>query len=452
MNVPETRYATTADGVHIAYTIAGAGPVDLVYVPGWYSRLDLSWEQPLDAKFQQSLASFSRLITLDRRGSGLSDSVPDAAPPPLEVLLDDIKTVMDAAGSEEAALFGETEGGPLCTVFAATHPERTRALLLYASYARAAWAPDYPWAWTDEQLEDDIASQVQALERGQHDEYVLQEAEVMVPSLVHEEGFQPWLRKIFGPPGTIASALALSRLEHELDIRPVLPTIQVPTLVMNRVDARVADIEEGRWLAAQIPGARFLELPGEDHPPWAGDQRSVIDAISSFLGVTRPPPEIHRVLATVLFTDIVDSTRKAVEVGDAAWKDLVAMSEQRSKTEIARYEGRFIVSTGDGIFATFDGPARAVRCAQAIGASLHELGLQIRAGCHTGEIELAEANVRGIAVHVGARIGALAGTSEVLVSQTVKDLVAGSGLVFEDAGEHELKGVPDRWRLYRVIE
>jgi class 3 adenylate cyclase len=451
VDVPETRYAKTADGVYIAYTVAGTGPVDLVYVSGWYSRSDLSWEQPLDAKFLRSLASFSRLIMLDRRGSGLSDAVPGIAPPPLEVLLDDIRSVMDAVGSEEAVLFGETEGGPLCTVFAATHPERTRALLLYASHARGAWAPDYPWAWTDQQLEDDIASQVQALERGANEEYVLQEAEVMVPSLAHEKTFRPWLRKIFRPPGTIASGLALLRLDHELDIRAVLPTIRVPTLVMNRTDARIADIDEGRWLATQIPGARFVELPGEDHPPRAGDQRSVIDAIGSFLGVSRPPPEIHRVLSTVLFTDIVDSTRKAVGLGDAAWKDLVAVSEERSKAEIARYSGTFIVSTGDGIFATFDGPARAVRCAQAIGASLGELGLQIRAGCHTGEIELAEANVRGIAVHIGARISALADTSEVLVSQTVKDLVAGSGLVFEDAGEHELKGVPDRWRLYRVV-
>jgi class 3 adenylate cyclase len=250
---------------------------------------------------------------------------------------------------------------------------------------------------------------------------------------------------------SLGSAIALARLEHELDIRAVLPTIQVPTLVINRVGDRVANLEEGRWVAAKIPGARFVELPGEDHPPWAGDQRSVIESISSFLGVSRPPAEVHRLLATVLFTDIVDSTRKAVELGDAAWKELLVDCEERSKAEIARYSGMFINTTGDGVLATFDGPARAVRCAQAIGMSLREIGLEIRAGCHTGEVELDGDTVQGIAVHIGARVAALASGGEVLVSSTVKDLVVGSGLGFESAGEHELKGVPDRWRLFRVV-
>jgi class 3 adenylate cyclase len=451
VDVPETRYAKTADDAHIAYKVVGAGPIDLVYVPGWYSRLDVSWEQPLDARFLRSLASFSRLIMVDRRGIGLSDPVSRAAPPPPEVLLDDLKSVMNAVGSEQAALFGEFEGGPLCTLYAATHPESTRALVLFASRARGAWAPDYPWGWTDEQFEAEIATAQRALERGADENFFLQWAEEFVPSLAHDKSFRPWLRKAFGPPGAFGSAIALARLEHELDIRAVLPTIQVPTLVINRVGDRVADVEEGRWLAAQIPGARFVELRGEDHPPWAGDQRSVIETISSFLGVSRSPAEVHRVLATVLFTDIVDSTRKAAELGDAAWKDLVADSEERSKAEITRYSGTFVNSTGDGIFATFDGPARAVRCAQAIGISLREVGLEIRAGCHTGEVELAGDTVSGIAVHIGARIAALASGGEVLVSSTVKDLVVGSGLSFENAGEHELKGVPDGWWLYRVV-
>ena len=451
VNAPETRYARTADDTHIAYKVGGAGPIDLVYVPGWYSRLDVSWEQPLDAKFLRSLASFSRLIMVDRRGIGLSDSVPRAAPPPPEVLLDDLKSVMNAVGSEEAALFGEFEGGPLCTLFAATHPQSTRALVLYASRARGTWAPDYPWALTEQQLETAIARAEQALERGWDEDFFLQWAEETVPTLAHDKSFSPWLRKAFGPPGAFGSAIALARLEHKLDIRAVLPTIQVPTLVINRVGDRVANVEEGRWLAAQIPGARFVELPGEDHPPWAGDQHSVIETISSFLGVSRPPAEVHRVLATVLFTDIVDSTRKAAELGDAAWKEIVADSEERSKAEIARYSGTFVNTTGDGVFATFDGPARAVRCAQAIGMSLGEVGLEIRAGCHTGEVELAGDTVSGIAVHIGARIAALARGDEVLVSSTVKDLVVGSGLSFGNAGEHELKGVPDRWRLFRVV-
>jgi class 3 adenylate cyclase len=455
VDIPSTRYAQADDGAHIAYKISGAGPTDLVYIPGWNSRLDLSWEQPLDAKFLSSLASFSRLIMLDRRGSGLSDPLPRGAPPPLEVLMGDISAVLDGVGSESATIFGEFEGGPLCTLFAATYPVRTRALVLYGTYARGAWAPDYPWAWTDQQLEEELADYERAvLGKGPtHSQAYLEEwAEEMVPSLAHEAWFQPWLRKVLEAPGAPGSLVALARFEHGLDVRAVLPTIHVPTLVINRADDRVAELEEGRWLASQIPGATFVELPGQDHPPWAGDQDSILNAIRAFLGVSPQPTLVNRVLATVLFTDIVDSTHKAHEFGDARWKDLLASHDERAKAEIARHAGTFVDSAGDGIFARFEGPARAVRCAQAISASLRELGLEIRAGCHTGEVELAGKRVRGIAVHIGARVGALAGPSEVLVSQTVKDLVAGSGLAFEDAGEHELKGVPDRWRLYRVVD
>jgi class 3 adenylate cyclase len=304
---------------------------------------------------------------------------------------------------------------------------------------------------TEEQFDEAIAQAERAVERGWDEGFFRRWAEEHVPTLAHDSGFGPWLRKAFGPPGSFGTAISLARLDYDLDIRAVLPTIQVPTLVMNRVGDRLANVEEGRWLAAQIPGARFVELPGEDNPPWAGDQRAVIEAISSFLGVSSPPAEVHRVLATVLFTDIVDSTRKAAELGDAAWKHLVADSEERSKAEIARYSGTFVHSTGDGVLATFDGPARAVRCAQAIGTSLREIGLNIRSGCHTGEVELAGDSVSGIAVHIGARVAALASGGEVLVSSTVKDLVVGSGLSFESAGERELKGVPDRWQLYRVV-
>jgi class 3 adenylate cyclase len=452
VEIPETRYVKTADGAYLAYKVVGEGSTDLVYVPGWNSRLDLSWEQPLDAKFLRSLASFSRLIMLDRRGSGLSDSVPRAEPPPLEVLVDDIKSVLDGVGSEQATVFGEFEGGPYCALFAATYPARTRGLILYATYARGAWAPDYPWAWTDQQMEDDIASGEMALLSGRDDEeYYADWAEQMVPSLSHDASLRPWLRKLFGISGNPGSLIALVRFEHALDVRAVLPTIRVPTLVINRVDDRVAELDEGRWLASQIPGATFMELPGEDHPPWAGDQGSILEAVSAFLGVSRQPAEIDRVLATVLFTDIVDSTKKAVELGDLGWRDLQATYEERAKAEIDRYAGTFVDAAGDGIFATFAGPARAVRCAQAIGVSLRNIELEIRAGCHTGEVELAQDRVRGITVHVGARVAALAGPSEVLVSSTVKDLVAGSGLTFEDAGEHELKGVPDHWHLYRVV-
>ena len=449
MEIPETHYAKASDGTHIAYQVVGEGP-DLVYVPGWDSRVEASWGQPLDAKFLRSLASSWRLVLVDRRGSGLSDSVSHVVPPSLETRIDDIKLVLDAVGSERAAILGISEGGPLCALFAATYPARTSALVLYATWARGAWAPDYPWAWTDQQLEEDLARGEQALERGSDDGYFDDWLEETVPSLAHDARSRPWLRKVYASTGNPGSLLALARLEHELDIRAVLSTIRVPTLVINRTGDRVADLDEGRWLAGQIPGASFVELPGIDHPPWAGDQRLVLDTISSFLGVSRPPGDVNRVLATVLFTDIVGSTERAVALGDANWRDLLAAHDERGRAEVERHAGTFVDSTGDGLFATFDGPARAVRCAQAISGSLRDLALEIRAGCHTGEVELAGGNVRGIAVHVGARVAALAGPSEVLVTQVVKDLVAGSGLVFEDADEHELKGVPDRWHLYRV--
>ncbi len=451
MDLPETRYAKTSDGVHLAYQVVGEGP-DLVYVPGWDSRVEASWDQPLDATFLRSLASSWRLVLVDRRGSGLSDSVSHVLPPSLEARIDDIKLVLDAVHSEKASILGISEGGPLCALFAATYPARTSALVLYASWARGAWAPDYPWAWTDQQLEEDIAQAEQALERGRDDSYFDDWLEETVPSLAHDTKSRPWLRRVYMSTGNLGSLLALARLEHELDIRAVLPTIRVPTLVINRTGDRVADLDEGRWLAGQIPGASFVELPGIDHPPWAGDQSLVLETISSFLGVRRPPADVDRVLATVLFTDIVGSTEQLSRLGDADWRSILARHDERAHAEIERHRGRFVDSAGDGLLATFDGPARAVRCAQAIGSSVRDLGIQIRAGVHTGEVELDGDAVRGIAVHIGARVAALSGPSEVLVSQTVKDLVAGSGLAFEDAGVHELKGVPDPWHLYRVVE
>ena len=450
MEHPETKFAKASDGAYIAYQVVGEGP-DLVYVPDWNSRVKASWDQPLDARFLRSLASSWRLVLVDRRGSGLSDPVSHVLPPSLEARIDDIKFVLDAVDSERAAIFGVFEGGPLCALFAATYPARTSALVLYASYARGAWAPDYPWAWTDQQFEADIAGAMQTFERGFDDSYFDSWLEETVPSLAHDARSRPWLLDVFKSTGNPGSMLALARMERELDIRAVLPTIRVPTLVINRTGDRVANLDEGRWLAGQIPGASFVELPGIDHPPWAGDQRLVLETIRSFLGARRPPADVDRVLATVLFTDIIGSTERAFELGDADWRDLLSAHDARGRAEIDKYAGTFVDSAGDGLFATFDGPARAVRCAQAIGESLRDLGVEIRAGCHTGEVELAGDKVRGIAVHVGARVAALAGPSEILVSQTVKDLVAGSGLTFEDAGEHELKGVPDRWHLYRVV-
>ncbi len=348
-------------------------------------------------------------------------------------------------------MFGEFEGGPVCALFAATYPARTRALILYATYARGAWAPDYPWAWTDEQMEEDIARGERSLQSGGDEDFFMEWAEETAPSLANDVAFRPWAEKLWGIYGNPGAITALVRWEHALDIRAVLPTIRVPALVMNRVGDRIAELDEGRWLATQIPNATFVALPGIDHPPWAGDQGSVLQAISSFLGVSQPPAEVDRVLATVLFTDIVDSTRKAVELGDEAWKHLLVSHDERAREVIGSHRGTYVDSTGDGLLARFDGPARAVRCALSLGEAMRPLGLQIRAGCHTGEVEIDGDRISGITVHIGARVGALAGTSQVWVSSTVKDLVAGSGLTFEDAGEHELKGVPDRWHLYRVV-
>jgi len=376
----------------------------------------------------------------------MSDPIVDVAQP-LDSRMDDLTSVLDSAGSKEAVLFGCFEGGPLCALYAATHPGRTKALVLYATYARGAWAPDYPWAWTDQELADDLERLEERLGADYSDRWF----EEAVPSLTSDARARAWWRKQ-AQSSSPGAQIALEQLEHATDIRSILPSIRVPTLVLNRTDDRIAELEEGRWLAAQVPDATFIELAGEDHPPWAGDQGSVLTATSRFLGVRPPPVEPDRVLATVMFTDIVGSTETASRLGDKDWGELLHAHNDVVRREVDAFRGREIDTAGDGFLVTFDGPARAVRCAQAIVSSVDALGLEIRAGCHTGEIQLAGDDVMGIAVHIGARIAARAGPSEVLVSQTVRDLVAGSGLVFEDAGEHALKGVPDRWRLFRVVD
>jgi class 3 adenylate cyclase len=437
---PETGY-TKSGSLNIAYQVVGDGPLDLVYVAGWISNVELAWEEPTYARFLRRLASFSRLITFDKRGTGLSDPVPLNALPTLEERMDDLRAVLEAVGSERAALFGHSEGGNMSVLFAAAHPERTVALVTFGIFAKRIWSPDYPWAPTPEARE-------QAIEQLERDWGAHMDLAELAPSAdgAFKRRLATYLRRSASP----GAAVALLRMNTEIDTRAVLPTIRVPTLVIHRTGDLDANVEEGRWIASQIPGARFVELAGADHLPWVGDQDAVLDEVQEFLTGVRPSPEPDRVLATVLFTDIVASTERASELGDRRWRELLEQHHAVVRRQLERYQGQEVDTAGDGFLATFDGPARAIRCARAIGGALRELGLDVRAGLHTGECELLGEKVAGVAVHTGARVAAHAQPGEVLVSQTVKDLVAGSGIEFEERGTHVLKGVPGEWRLYAV--
>jgi class 3 adenylate cyclase len=441
---PETRYAKSGE-VHIAYQVVGNGPLDLVYVPGWVSNVEESWEEPHVRRFLERLASFSRLILFDKRGTGLSDPVAVADLPTLEERMDDLRAVMDAAGSERAALFGHSEGGVMSVLFAATYPERTTALITLGTFAKRIWSEDYPWAPTPEQRAEEYAGIEQDWGRSV-------DLGVYAPSMAGDRAFASWFIGYLRRSASPQAAIALLRMNTEADIREVLPVVRVPALVMNRIGDLDVNIEEARYLASRIPGAKLVELPGADHIMCTGQTEPLLDEIEEFLTGVRSGPVPDRVLATVLFTDIVGSTERAAMLGDRAWGELVERHHAAVRAELERYRGREVSTAGDGFFATFDGPARAIRCARAMTEAVRTLDLEIRAGLHTGEVEQIDGDVGGIAVNIGARVSALAGPSEVLVSQTVKDLVAGSGLAFEDAGEHSLKGVPDRWRLYRVVD
>jgi len=444
--VPDTRYARSGD-VSIAYQVVGDGPFDLVYVPGAISNIELMWDDPDRGRFFSRLASFSRLILFDKRGTGLSDRVSGIAN--LETRIDDVRAVMDAVGSERAVLVGSSEGGPMSALFAATHPERVTALALYGTMPRFTWAPDFPWG---EPL----------------DEY-LRGAEEWARSWGTPEAAAAWLRehghepteeavrrrtsweRLSASPGAIE---LLERMNAEIDVRAILPTIRAPTLVLHRVGDGLP-IAAARWMAEQIPGARFVELPGSDHYPFLGDSGAVLDEIESFARATFEArawedDDRDRVLATVLFTDIVGSSQRAAALGDRGWSDLLARHHRLVRDQLTRFRGREIDTAGDGFFASFDGPARGVRCARAVVEGVRELGLEVRAGLHTGECELTGGKMSGIAVHTGARVASLAGPGEVLVSSTVKDLVAGSGIAFADRGSHVLKGIPGEWSLFAV--
>jgi pimeloyl-ACP methyl ester carboxylesterase len=440
---PQTRYAKSGD-VHIAYQVVGDGPLDLIFIPGWVSNVEECWEQPGLAAFLDRLASFSRLILFDKRGTGLSDRVANDRLPTLEERMDDLRAVQDAAGSEQAALFGHSEGGSMSVLFAATYPQRTRALITFGVFARRRRSADYPWAPSDE----DRAATIDRIER----DWVTEEmVRSLAPSRADDPAFLAQLATYYRRSASPGAAAQLLRMNTEIDVRAVLPAIRVPTLVLHRTDDLDALVDEGRWIASRIPGASLVELPGADHVFWVGDTDAVLSEIEAFLTGIRPAPEPDRVLATVLFTDVVASTEAAVRLGDRRWREALETHRADVRAALARWRGEEIDTAGDGFFALFDGPARGVRCAVAIREAAGGTGLQVRAGLHTGEIERREGRVTGLAVHIGSRVMAAAGASEVVVSSTVKDLVAGSGIAFADRGTHVLKGIPDEWRLYTVI-
>jgi class 3 adenylate cyclase len=358
--------------------------------------------------------------------------------------MDDVRAVMDAVGSQRAALLGISEGGPMSLLFAATYPERTSALVLYGSYARRAWAPDHEAGRTEQEWR----AMIDSIEKGWGESGGL---DIWAPSVAGDERYQQWAatyRRLAASPG---AAVAVMQMNKEIDVRPILPAVRVPTLVVHRAGDRVARTEQAHYLAEHVPGARLVELPGIDHTPWVGDTDAILDEIEEFLTGTRHEAEVDRVLATVLFTDIVGSTEQAAALGDRKWRDLLDGYYALARRELTRFRGREVDTAGDGFFAAFDGPARGIRCAQAISAGVRPLGIEVRAGLHTGECEVIGDKVGGIAVHIGARVAGLAKPSEVLVSNTVKDLVAGSGLSFEERGAYTLKGVPGEWRLYALM-
>jgi class 3 adenylate cyclase len=443
---PETRYARSGD-LNIAYQVVGDGPLDLVYVPGWVSNIELMWEEPAMAHFLERLGSFSRLILFDKRGTGLSDRVSNDELPTLEERMDDVRAVLDAVDSERAALFGHSEGGNMCVLFAATYPERTTALITLGSFAkRRDPDDDYPWA------PEAVDREETAIDVERNWGHLRpQDVKYYAPSRLGDEAFVQNLERYFRRAASPGAAAALLRMNSYIDVRDVLPAIRVPALVLHRTGDHDVNVAEGRYLASKIAGAKFVELPGDDHWISAGDVDELADEIEEFLTGTRPLPEPDRVLATVLFTDIVGSTERAAELGDRRWRELLGAHDAAVRRELERFRGREVDTAGDGFLATFDGPARAVRCAISAGEAVRRLGIEVRAGIHTGECELDGEKVRGIAVHTGARIASLAGPGEVLVSQTVKDLVSGSGLAFDERGIHMLKGVPGEWRVYAAV-
>ena len=436
------RYARNGD-VSLAYDVVGEGDRDILITFGWIGSFQSAWDVPAHARWMERLAGLGRVIVWDKRGTGLSERVPPDRLPTLEERMDDMRVVLDAAGSEQAVALGISEGASLSAVFAATHPDRATGLILLGGFARTLYDHDYDWAPT---AETSTSFNERVGESWGDAAWMLR---LWAPTLADDPVAQEQWNQMLVVGGTPSTAVAWLRMVQDTDVRHVLPAIRVPTLVLHRAEDRIVTVQHGRYLGEHIPGARYVELPGDDHLWWTeGDD--ILDEVESFITGTTGAHPTDRVLATVMFTDIVDSTTRAAQLGDRRWRDLVEEHDKLVRSRLDRYRGREVKTLGDGFLATFDGPGRAIRCAAELRDSVRRLGLELRAGLHTGECEVSGDDISGIAVNIGARVGATAEANEVLVSQTVKDLVAGSGLDFQDRGEHELKGVPGSWRLYSV--
>jgi class 3 adenylate cyclase len=434
------RYANSGD-INIAYVVEGDSPLDLVWIPPWISQVEYLWAEDTLAKVMDRLTTFSRVITFDRRGSGLSD--PFSGAPTLEEQMDDVLAVMDAAGSERAAIAGTLEGGPMAALFAATHPDRVSALVLYATFARATWAPGYEFAWPAEERQFHMDEAVEHWGEGRV-------AASVAPSLMGDPDFMEWagrLERLAASPSTIRRIFDLI---GEFDVRDILPSIRVPTLVLHRRNDSFIRIEHSRYMAERIPGAKMVELEGGDNMYSLGDSEGLLGEIEEFLTGERHQLEADRMLATVLFTDICGSTERAAQMGDRSWRYMLERHDALFRRALERHRGREVKRTGDGFLATFDGPARAIRCASDVAGAVGSIGLEVRAGLHTGELEVMDGDLGGLAVHIAARVMDRAAPSEVLVSSTVKDLVVGSGIDFQERGAHELRGVPGEWQLFSV--
>lgn len=443
MNIPKTHYARS-DDVQIAYQVIGDGPTDLLLVPGFVSNVESMWRHPESVKFLMRLASFCRLIVFDKRGTGMSDRGSELFT--LEQRMHDVHAVLDAVGSKSATLFGISEGGPMSLLFSATYPERTKSLILYGAYSKRSWSPDYPFGWKDEQWEHVLNN----FENNWGTPAGVS-LDLWAPSIARDPVAAESITAYFRSAASPGAAVAIMKMNRDIDVRAVLPSVHVPTLILHRTDERVTPVESARYLAEHIPNANLVEMPGQDHTYFLGNSTRVVNEIEMFVTGHQTTLEPERVLTTVLFVDIVGSTERAVSIGDRDWRALLDSFYAVVREQLARHRGSEIDNAGDGIFTSFGGPAGAIRCAQDISSGVQALDLSVRCGVHTGECEVIGQKLTGIAVHTGARISALANPGEVLVSRTVRDLVAGSGIQFEDRGEQTLKGIPGQLQLFQAL-